>query len=124
MGRRDAKVFIERNFPELSVYRMFSSRAYMRREKPSYKDDWWLQIRQSYLEENEFIVLAGADPMGDGYQIFKVPTEFLRSNLDRFSIVKCGLHDEIWLYLHVTEHIDVRSSLLSFNEFLMRKTDG
>src|SRR4051812_44383261 len=86
-----SSAYIEKNFPELLNYKRLSSRRYDGRDHPTYRDDWWINFTVSDLDENEFIVFAGARDKGrTDFQLFKVPTRYLRKNLDKLSVTDNG----------------------------------
>ncbi len=108
-----SREFINRNFPELAKYPRRSSRAYESSERSSYYDDWWINIKSADLDKSEFIVFAGAtDKPGKTFKLFKVPTSYLKKNIDKLSMSASG---RIQIYLHVKDFVDVRhKASLSF----------
>lgn len=107
---------MEKNFPELLTYKRTTSRMYEKGDKPGYQDSWWFKFMEDDLDNNEFIIFAGAlDYDNKEFKILKVPTEFLKSNKHKIDINGRG-----WaiLYIHFNDFVDLRHSAnLSFKEF-------
>ncbi len=116
MPRTQSKPFIEKNFPDLLQYKRRTSRMYESKDKPSYFDDWWFNFYLRDLESSEFMIFAGAkDYINQEFMIFKVPTSYLLSNLEKISVTDGGW---INLYIHTTSYLDVRTdSGVSFGQF-------
>lgn len=120
MLKANSKTFIKNNFPELGSYKVRTSRMYENKEKPGYLDDWWFNFSYSEIENLDYIIFAGAlDYSNKDFKIFKVPTKFLKDNLDSIDMNNKGW---INLYIHLTDLTDIRhKSRLSFKEFVVTK---
>jgi hypothetical protein len=116
--RTNSKQFIQAHFPELQKYKVVTTRAYFRREKTSYKDDCWFKFFEHELEDSDYIIFAGAkDRLNQDFQGFKVPTEFIKANLDKLDRTENGW---VNIFLHVESFQDVRSTAgLSFRKFAL-----
>lgn len=117
--RTNSKTFIAERYPELQNYRCLTSRLYPRSEKSNYRDDWWFNFFDYELDDSEYIVFVGAkDKLNLDFQVFKVPTSFLKANLNKLSRTDRGW---INIYLHVETFDDVRSGEngLSFRRFAL-----
>ncbi len=116
LNRTDSKKYLEKNFPELLKHQRTTSRMYEKGDKPGYQDSWWFKFMEDDLDDNEFIVFAGAlDYDNKEFKILKVPTEFLKSNKHKIDINGKG-----WaiLYIHFNDFVDLRHPAnLSFSEF-------
>jgi hypothetical protein len=116
MPRTNARPFIERQFPELLRHPITSSKMYEHSINPVNNDCWWFKFNTSILDENDFIVLAGAkDYMNEDFKIFKVPSAYFKTNRDRIYVSE---KDWLIVYIHLVSHHDVRSSFgLRFGQF-------
>jgi hypothetical protein len=116
--KTNSRGFIERNFPELRKYKRSTSRKWESSEKPHYKNNWWFKCLREELEENEFIIFAGANDQQDkDFKVLKVPTAYLLSNLDKLDMTEAGW---INLYIHMESLEDVRNDArLPFKQFAL-----
>jgi hypothetical protein len=114
--RADSRQFIKQHHTDLHGYKCLTSRAYMRDEKRRYMDDWWFAFFDHELDEHEYFVFAGAkDGLNRDFQVFKVPTAFLKENLHKLDRTAKGW---VNIYLHVQRFEDVRNDArLSFRQF-------
>ncbi|MGC2236494.1 MAG: hypothetical protein WA584_10055 [Pyrinomonadaceae bacterium] len=114
--KANSKDFIEREFPELPNYKILTSRMYEKSEKPQNRDNWWFNFMHEALDDNEFIVFAGAlDYRNKNFKVFKVPASYVKDNIGKLYMDKNGW---IIIYLHIKDFVDVRkNSHLSFNQF-------
>jgi len=114
----NSKNYIENEFPELTKYKRTTSRRYEKTDNPKNKDNWWFKFSTDDLIENEFIVFAGAmDYQNRDFKIFKVPSEFIKSNLAKLSVVGDGW---VNLYVHMNSYSDIRHrDNLSFKDFVI-----
>jgi hypothetical protein len=112
----NSKKYLERNFPELLDYKKSTSRMYEKGDKTGFQDTWWFKFTEDDLDDNEFIVLAGAlDYNNNEFKIFKVPSSYIKSNINKVYRNNKGW---IILYVHFTKLIDLRhESNLSFRGF-------
>ena len=117
-GKTHSKEFIKKEFPELLNYKILTSRLYEKKEKPGFRDNWWINFSYDDLQESEYIVFAGAlDSANENFKIFKVPSSYIKSNIDNISMTERGW---INIYLHFTDFVDVRGKKsLSFKEFVL-----
>lgn len=115
-NRTNSKKYLENNFPELLKYKQTTSRMYKKEDKPGYLDNWWFKFMEDDLDDNEFIIFAGAlDYENKEFKILKVPTEFLKANKDKIDITSQGWTN---LYIHFNDLADLRHPAnLSFKEF-------
>ena len=75
-------------------------------EKEWYRDNWWFNFMESDLGDGEYIVFAGAlDYTNKDFIIFKIPTDFILSNLTTVSIDSKGW---INLYIDMNTLVDSR----------------
>lgn len=114
--RTNSKPFLKKNFPELLNYKRTASRMYEEKEKPGHKDDWWFKFTADDLENNEYIIFAGAlDYINKNFKILKVPSSYIKANADKLYWNDAGW---IIIYLHFKDLIDLRNSAnLSFKGF-------
>jgi hypothetical protein len=106
--RADAKSFIHAQFPELSPLRIFTSRRYEAKDKPSYYDDWWFVLPLKVLEETEFVVFAGVNDLaGAPFQLFKVPTNYISSNLGKLDVRP---DQKVWMYIEFKSFDEIRKN--------------
>jgi hypothetical protein len=116
--RTSARQFISKNFPTAAGYRFFTSRLFETADKPSYYDDWWFQFPVTVLDEADFIVFAGAmDQSFSDFRVFKVPTEYLRSNFSSIDVNAKGIG---WMYIHRDSFQELRKKAgISFKPFVL-----
>ena len=116
LNRTNSKKYLEKNFPVLLKYKQTTSRLYEKKDDARNKDNWWFKFGEDDLDDNEFIIFAGAlDYENKEFLVFKVPTEFLKANKDKIDIGSKG-----WtiLYIHFNDFADLRHPAnLSFSEF-------
>jgi len=115
--RANSREFMRQNFPELTQYRVRTSRRYESSERPNYLDDWWVNFRIDELKGTEYLVTALAmDHTNMDFKVLKIPVEYLLANVDKMN-VKDGL---VNLYLTFDEVIDIRHPAhLPFGQFAL-----
>jgi hypothetical protein len=112
-ARANAKSFVAKKFPELSRYKLRSSRMW---EEPEYRPCWWFGLMEDELTRYEYFVFAGAlDRVNRDFKLFKVPAAYIRENLSKLDKTPSGW---INVYIHMRDFHDIRNDArLPFKQF-------
>ena len=119
--RANPKSYISKYYPMLldSSIKIVASRKWEKSENASYQNNWWFKFSNDSLVTHDYILFAGAkDYKNEKFSLLKVPTSFLKNNLDNFDVNADGLM--INLYIKFDSFIDSRNANnISFKEFLL-----
>ncbi|MCK8102397.1 hypothetical protein [Pseudoalteromonas sp. 2CM36K] len=112
--QQQAKNWLEKNFPSEVFKGVRTSKYYQD------KDIWFITIPKDLLENEEYLKLALAEPDFVGFNYLKIPTEYLKRNLDKLSVRLSG--DKIDFHINATStnrYKDIRGQGLELKQFLL-----
>ncbi|WP_462174542.1 hypothetical protein [Pseudoalteromonas gelatinilytica] len=112
--QQKAKSWIQKNFPSEPIKDVRTSKYYQD------KDIWFITIPKDLLESNEHLKLALAEPDFKNFNYLKIPTEFLKRNMNKLSVRLSG--DKIDFHINATQtarYKDIRGQGLELKQFLI-----
>jgi hypothetical protein len=118
MSKTSGGAYIREHFPQLVGHPLRSSRRYASGEKEHHKDGWWFAFKAEVVEDEGFVILAGATGShSNTFYVFQVPGCYIKQNLSNFYVAPDG---RIFVHIHFQSYMNVRdSSNLPFGQFLV-----